>query len=50
MARKRAKVREPNGILDTIEVGQGTLGWKSAYGRRFKRVPWHMLADKLEQS
>jgi hypothetical protein len=43
------KVRDRNGLLGTIEIGQGTFGWKSAHGKKgFKRIPWSRLAEKLD--
>ena len=43
------KVQGRNGLLGTIEIGQGTFGWKSAHGKKgFKRVAWSKLAEKLD--
>jgi hypothetical protein len=45
----KLKVRDRDGLLGTIEIGQGTFGWKSARGKKgFKRVSWRRLAYKLE--
>jgi hypothetical protein len=42
-------VRDRSGLLlGTIEIGQGTLGWKGAKKQKFKRFPWDTLAQKLE--
>jgi len=42
------KVRDRDGLLGTIEIGQGTFGWKSARGKKgFKRIAWSKLADIL---
>jgi hypothetical protein len=49
-AAVKLKVRDRSGLLGTIEIGQGTFGWKSARSWRFTRIPWGALADKLEQS
>jgi hypothetical protein len=39
------KVRDRDGLLGTIEIGQGTFGWKSARGKKgFKRIAWSKLA------
>jgi len=43
------KVRDRGVLLGTIEIGQGTFGWKSAHGKLgFKRIPWGRLAEKLD--
>jgi hypothetical protein len=45
----KLKVRDRDGLLGTIEIGQGTFGWKSARRKKgFKRVSWRRLAEKLE--
>jgi hypothetical protein len=48
-AAVRLKVRDRDDFLGTIEIGQGTFGWKSARGKKgFKRIAWRKLADKLD--
>lgn len=43
------KVRDRDDLLGTIEIGQGTFGWKSARGKKgFKRLAWRKLAAKLD--
>ena len=43
------KVTGRNGLLGTIEIGQGTFGWKSAHGKLgFRRISWGSLAEKLD--
>jgi len=43
------KIRARDDLLGTIEIGQGTFGWKSARGKNgFKHVAWRRLADKLD--
>lgn len=42
-------VRNKGEKLGTIEIGQGTFGWKGSYGHDFKRIPWRRLADKLNE-
>lgn len=49
-AAVKLKVRDRAGLLGTIEIGQGTFGWKGARAWRFKRITWGALADRLEQS
>jgi hypothetical protein len=45
----KLKVRDRDGLLGTIEIGQGTFGWKSARRKKgFKRVSWRRLVEKLE--
>jgi hypothetical protein len=40
------KVRDRDGLLGTIEIGQGTFGWKNARGKKGnKRIAWSKLAD-----
>jgi hypothetical protein len=45
----RLTVSDRSGRLGTIEIGQGTFGWRNARAWRFKRFPWSQLADKLDQ-
>lgn len=42
------RVRDRDGLLGTIEIGQGTFGWKGASGKKgFKRIPWRRFtADR----
>jgi hypothetical protein len=43
------KLRDRGDFLGTIEIGQGTFGWKSARGKKgFKRLAWSNLADELD--
>jgi uncharacterized membrane protein len=45
------KVRGREGLLGTIEIGQGTFGWKSARGKSgFRRFQWKELANILDNS
>jgi hypothetical protein len=48
-AAVKLRVRDRRGLLGTIEIGQGTFGWKSAHAWKFKRISWAQLADKLER-
>jgi hypothetical protein len=48
-AAVKLKIRDRGDFLGTIEIGQGTFGWKGARARRFRRLTWGVLADKLEQ-
>lgn len=44
------RVRGRNGLIGTIEIGQGTFGWKSARAKSgFLRLPWKELANILDQ-
>jgi hypothetical protein len=48
-AAVRLRVRDRDGLLGTIEIGQGTFGWKSARRKTgFIRIPWKSLAEKLD--
>lgn len=43
------RVRGREGLLGTIEIGQGTFGWKSARGKSgFTRFQWKELASILD--
>jgi hypothetical protein len=43
-------VHEHDELLGTIEIGQGTFGWRSARRKRgFKRIPWRALAERLDE-
>jgi uncharacterized membrane protein len=45
------RVRGRTGLLGTIEIGQGTFGWKSARGKSgFRRFQWKELAIILDQN
>jgi hypothetical protein len=49
-AAMRLKVRGRDGLLGTIEIGQGTFGWKSARRKSgFRRIQWKELASILDQ-
>jgi hypothetical protein len=48
-AAVKLMVSDRDGLLGTIEIGQGTFGWKSARAWKFKRISWAQLADKLER-
>lgn len=46
----RLRVRDREGLVGTIEIGQGTFGWKGARGKSgFKRLPWKDLANMLDK-
>ncbi len=48
-AAVRLRVRDRDGLLGTIEIGQGTFGWKSARRKSgFKRIAWKNLAERLD--
>ncbi|MEJ0058424.1 MAG: hypothetical protein WDM79_02020 [Terricaulis sp.] len=34
--------------LGTIQIGQGTIGWKPAHKRRFQRMSWSRFAANFE--
>ncbi len=46
------RVRGRGGLLlGTVEIGQGTFGWKSARGKSgFKRFPWKEFATMLDNN
>ena len=43
------KVRGKNGLLGTIEIGQGSFGWKAANKQTFKRIAWTDFTSKLNE-
>jgi len=48
-AAVRLKVRGRKGLLGTIEIGQGSFGWKSAHGKAgFRRISWSRFAERME--
>jgi hypothetical protein len=49
-AAVRLKISDRDGLLATVEIGQGTFGWKGPHGRRFQRYSWRQIAAKLDQS
>lgn len=45
------RVRGRNGLVGTIEIGQGTFGWKSARGKSgFRRFQWKEFAAILDNN
>jgi hypothetical protein len=53
IAKARAAVKlivhDRDELLGTIEIGQGTFGWKSAHRKKgFHRIPWRALAELLD--
>ena len=49
-AAVRLRVRDRNRLLGTVEIGQGTFGWKGAHAKSFKRITWSALADRLDEA
>lgn len=43
------KVHGEDGLLGTIQIGQGTFGWKAANKQSFKRIGWTAFASKLNE-
>lgn len=48
-AAVKLRVRDRGKMLGTVEIGQGTFGWKSAHAQRFTRINWGSLAARLDQ-
>jgi hypothetical protein len=47
----RLKVHDRDELLGTIEIGQGTFGWKSARRRSgYRRLPWRKVAGLLDDA
>jgi hypothetical protein len=42
------EVRDGSTFIGTVQIGQGSFGWKGAHGRNFKRIPWSTLASRLD--
>jgi len=44
------RVRDRGVLLGTIEIGQGTFGWKGAKSKSgFKRISWRKLAEDFQR-
>jgi len=44
------KVHGREGLLGTIEIGQGSFRWRTARSRSgFKRIRWRRLVEKLDE-
>jgi len=44
------RVRGRRGLVGTIQIGQGSFGWKAANKQSFKRISWDALAARLRDS
>ena len=44
------KVHNRDGLLGTIQIGQGSFRWKGARKQKFKRIRWSKLAAQLDAS
>jgi hypothetical protein len=43
-------VKDRNGALGTIQIGQGSFRWKPAHGKMgFRRISWRNLAAALNE-
>ena len=48
-AALRLIVRDRDSLIGTIEIGQGTFGWRSASAKKgFRRISWQRFADVME--
>lgn len=43
------EVRDGSTLIGTVQIGQGSFGWKVAHGRNFKRIQWSTLASRLDE-
>lgn len=43
----RADSHPQKTVLGTIEIGQGTFGWRSSNAKRFKRLDWNSFAKQM---
>jgi hypothetical protein len=41
-------VEGPGGRLGTLQIGQGTLGWKRSYGQKYRRIPWAKFFERMQ--
>jgi hypothetical protein len=47
----KLKVHASNGLLGTIEIGQGTFGWRKAHGKLgIRRISWARPAKFMERN
>jgi hypothetical protein len=44
----RFTVHNREGLLGTLEIGQGSFRWKGAKKQSFKRISWSQLAAYLD--
>jgi hypothetical protein len=47
-AAVKFKVHNRDGLLGTLEIGQGSFRWKGANKQSCKRIPWARLAADLD--
>jgi hypothetical protein len=47
-AAVRFKIHNRDGLLGTVEIGQGSFRWKGAKKQKFKRIQWSRLAADLD--
>jgi hypothetical protein len=47
-AAVRFKIHNRQGLLGTVEIGQGSFMWKGAKKPTFERIPWARLAADLD--
>jgi hypothetical protein len=41
-------IRTAEGLVGTVQIGQGSFRWKAANKQRFKRIPWSDFARRME--
>lgn len=42
------KVHNRDGLLGTVQIGQGSFRWKGAKKQKFKEIRWDRLAADLD--
>jgi hypothetical protein len=47
-AAVKFRIHDRQGLLGTVEIGQGSFRWKGAKKQSFKRIPWSRLAADLD--
>ena len=44
------RVKSADGMLGTIEIGQGGFRWKARAGKSFHRLRWGRFFERLERA
>lgn len=44
------KIEGASGRLGTIQIGQGTFGWRGSYGQKFKRIRWDRFFELMPET
>ena len=44
------KIDGASGRLGTVQIGQGTFGWKGSYGQSFRRIRWARFFELMRDT